>query len=215
MQKKTTKPLQPNYTKDTKNTKKYLKNQSFKYQKDGQSNEGMQTSVWGPILWTFLHIMSFNYPMKPTQEDKNRYKGFVDHIQYILPCKTCRENLPKNMIRAGYGESCFFSRETLSRFFWRLHNEVSTSLNKDPSNKSRKLIESDYNKVAERFELVRAKCSRDRTKMKTKKNHIGCVAAARGQKRNCEISIFEVSDGDSCNCSSRKPSLLFKPYKTK
>ena len=28
--------------------------------KDYNSNEGMLTSVWGPGMWHFLHIISFN-----------------------------------------------------------------------------------------------------------------------------------------------------------
>ena len=34
----------------------------------------MLTSVWGPSLWQYLHTMSFNYPVKPTKEDKKNYK---------------------------------------------------------------------------------------------------------------------------------------------
>ena len=101
---------------------------AFDYEKDGSSNEGMQTSVWGPILWTFLHIMSFNYPVQPTEEDKIHYKGFVEHLQYILPCKKCRENLPKNMIRARYGDQCFKNRKEFSQFFWRLFSSFRWEL---------------------------------------------------------------------------------------
>ena len=38
------------------------------------SGEGMLTSVWGPGLWFFLHTISFNYPNKPTAEQKNTIK---------------------------------------------------------------------------------------------------------------------------------------------
>ena len=37
------------------------------------SSEGMLTSIWGPSLWHFLHTMSFNYPVKPTCQDKKEY----------------------------------------------------------------------------------------------------------------------------------------------
>ena len=42
--------------------------------KDYDSSDGMLTYVWGPSLWHFLHTMSFNYPVKPSCEDKLQYK---------------------------------------------------------------------------------------------------------------------------------------------
>ena len=41
--------------------------------KDYMSGDGMLTSVWGPSMWHFLHTMSFNYPVKPTKDDKKYY----------------------------------------------------------------------------------------------------------------------------------------------
>ena len=56
----------------------------------------MITYIWGPLLWHFLHIMSFNYPVNPEEYNrKNNYnKGFIQSayynfiriFQYILPC---------------------------------------------------------------------------------------------------------------------------------
>ena len=55
----------------------------------------MLTSVWGPSMWHYLHTMSFNYPVKPTQKKKH-YKEFILSLQHVLPCKYCRINLKKN-----------------------------------------------------------------------------------------------------------------------
>ena len=38
--------------------------------KDYNSNDGMLTSVWGPSLWHYLHVVSFNYPNNPTNLQK-------------------------------------------------------------------------------------------------------------------------------------------------
>jgi hypothetical protein len=181
---------------------------SFHYQLHGSSNEGMQTAVWGPILWTFLHIMSFNYPLHPTRENKIHYKRFIDELPYILPCRTCRENLPENMKKANYGKHCFENREALSRFVWRLHNQVSGAINDDPNNTTQKIIEKDYNKVAEKFELIRAKCNTDserntRKLIMERSKHVGCTSAQAGQKRRkCKISISEIDTNDINQCSS-------------
>ena len=49
--------------------------------KDYLSGDGMLTSVWGPSMWHFLHIMSFNYPINPTPEDKSNYRNFILNIE--------------------------------------------------------------------------------------------------------------------------------------
>ena len=64
---------------------------------DYNSDEGMLTSVWGPSMWHTLHIISFNYPVNPTKEDKKNYKEFVLSLKHVLPCKYCRINFKKNL----------------------------------------------------------------------------------------------------------------------
>ena len=50
--------------------------------KDFSSGDGFLVSVWGPLMWTYLHIMSFNYPVHPSEEDKKHYRDFVLNLQY-------------------------------------------------------------------------------------------------------------------------------------
>jgi hypothetical protein len=64
---------------------------------DYNSGDGMMTSVWGPAMWLFLHTMSFNYPVNPTEEQKKHYYKFFKNIQNILPCKYCRDNYKENL----------------------------------------------------------------------------------------------------------------------
>ena len=53
----------------------------MKYKKeDYNSNNGMLTTVWGPPLWHFLHLMSFNYPVNPTKKQKRDYKRFIHDL---------------------------------------------------------------------------------------------------------------------------------------
>jgi hypothetical protein len=48
---------------------------------------------WGKSGWIFLNSIAITY--KPDNRDK--YKIFIEQLQYILPCKTCGENLKKNL----------------------------------------------------------------------------------------------------------------------
>ena len=79
-----------------KENKEKRKNTTYK-KEDFDSNDGMLTTVWGPSLWHSLHTISFNYPVKPTRNDKKNYKRFIMDLKYVLPCGKCRKNLPKNL----------------------------------------------------------------------------------------------------------------------
>ena len=58
----------------------------------------MLTAVWGPGLWHYMHTMSFNYPLNPTEKEKKHYRNFIYNLQHTLPCKHCRVNLKKKVV---------------------------------------------------------------------------------------------------------------------
>jgi hypothetical protein len=51
---------------------KKKRNNLNKTMKNNQNN-GFMTSIWGPAIWHFLHIVSFNYPIEPTNKNKRDY----------------------------------------------------------------------------------------------------------------------------------------------
>ena len=75
--------------------------------KDFNSNDGMLTSVWGPVMWHMLHTISFNYPVNPTEKDKKNYYKFFKGLSNILPCGKCRDNLKKNYKTLDFGRHYF------------------------------------------------------------------------------------------------------------
>lgn len=143
---------------------------------DYNSGDGMVTSVWGPVFWFALHTMSFNYPVKPTPEDKKHYKDFIISLKYILPCRSCRENLVKNFKKLPLTMSDMKNRESFSRYVYNLHELVNTMLKKKSN--------LTYEDVRDRFETFRAKCV-----VKSKK-HVGCVQPFYGKKSKCVLKII-------------------------
>ena len=87
---------------------------------DFKSSDGMLTYVWGPSLWHFLHTMSFNYPVKPTKDDKQHYMNFIHSLKFILPCKYCRMNLSRNLKETHFSLKNMKSRETFSKYVFNL-----------------------------------------------------------------------------------------------
>ena len=57
----------------------------------------MDTKVWGPSGWLLLHSIANNYGKEnngiPTHIEKDNYGIFFNTLQYVLPCKYCRQSL--------------------------------------------------------------------------------------------------------------------------
>jgi hypothetical protein len=148
------------------------------------SKNGFLTTIWGPCIWTFLHTVSFNYPIEPTQEDKDHYRDFIMSLRHILPCGICRNNLKKNMKKLPLTAKDLESRESFSRYIFNLHELVNKMLHKKSG--------LTYEVVRERFENFRAHCSKARKTMK--KKEIGCVTPYTGVKSKCLIKIVPQND---------------------
>ena len=117
---------------------------------DYNSGDGMMTSIWGPPMWHVLHTISFNYPVKPTNEDKINYFNYFTNLRYILPCRYCRENIVKNYKKVKLNKSVFKSRDTLSLWVYLLHEEINKMLGKKSN--------LTYEMVRDRYEHFRSRC---------------------------------------------------------
>jgi len=155
--------------------------------KDFSDGDGMLVSIWGPALWHSLHTMSFNYPVKPTLNDKSNYRRFMMNLVNVLPCRHCRENLKKNYKAFPLTMDCMKDRNQFSRYVYRLHERINKNLGKDSG--------LSYCDVRERYEHFRARCTEEKPKMfdfkKTRKNkkEKGCTEPLYGKKAKCVIKI--------------------------
>ena len=152
---------------------------------DFQSGEGMLTSIWGPSMWHFLHTMSFNYPVKPTEQQKKDYHNYLMSLQKVLPCRYCRENYFKNLKNTKFSKRVFKNRNTFSRYIYKLHEEVNKMLGKKSG--------LTYNQVRSRYEHFRSRCLKDEKtiiqEQKKKAKEDGCVDPLYGKKSKCVLSI--------------------------
>jgi hypothetical protein len=147
--------------------------------KDYNSNEGMLTYIWGPALWHTLHTISFNYPVKPTDKQKEDYSNFFLGLQNILPCKYCRDNYTKHLEKLPLNSSRLKNRESFSRWLFEMHELVNKNLNKKSN--------LTYEEVKNRYENFRSRCLIDpNNKTQGKK---GCTESLYGVKSKCVINI--------------------------
>ena len=175
-------------TKKSNKSNKTSKNRVFS-KKDYEAGDGMVTNIWGPAMWHYLHTMSFNYPVKPTHEDKIHYRDFVINLQYVLPCKYCRINLKTNFKQLPLKMSDMENRETFSRYIYELHELINRMLHKKSN--------LTYCDVRERYEHFRSRCTDEKPKLfkfkklsnSRKKKEKGCTEPLYGKKSKCIINI--------------------------
>lgn len=178
---------------------------------DYESGDGMLTTVWGPSLWHYLHIISFNYPARPTKVQKKKYREFIMNLKYTLPCKYCRDNLKNNLKDHPLTAKSLKNRENFSKWMFTFHEHINKMLGKTSG--------LTYHEVRERYEHFRARCTIDdtgrpkksvkhrgkksvkvgsgRKNNKTVKKEKGCTVPLYGKKSKCVIKI--VPQDKKCN----------------
>ena len=142
------------------------------------SGNGMASSVWGPALWHFLHIVSFNYPHNPTEQQKREYTSFIRSLEHVLPCSYCRRNFPKNLKAVPLTRYALKNRRTFSRWMYRFHNEVNRMLGKS--------YDKSYEDVKTHYCSFRADCTE---KVRSAKEH-----SCKNKKGNKKCVLKIVND---------------------
>jgi hypothetical protein len=179
-------------SKKNKNIKS-KKNKIFS-SKDYNSNDGFLTTVWGPTQWHMLHTISFNYPVNPSEEEKNNYRNYILSLQNVLPCGACRKNLANNLKNYPLTIDHMKDRNSFSRYIYNLHEIVNEMLDKKSG--------LSYCDIRERYEHFRARCIDKKPKIypkfsKTLKNRKkkekniekGCTEPLYGEKARCILNI--------------------------
>ena len=159
--------------KSSKRSKKKSKKKSSKKIKNNynNSNNGMMTTQWGPSGWFFLHNISFGFPIensKINKELKQRYYAFFYNLQFVLPCKKCRDNYAKNINEKDtkLDLSVFNTRESFKKWLFNLHNKVNKLTGKN--------TQFTYQDLNDKYEKLRAKCDVKSV------GHVGCNIPLNG-----------------------------------
>ena len=187
-------------TKNTKIKSKRMKKRMKKTRKrvysrkDYNSGDGMLTSIWGPSMWHYMHVMSFNYPVHPTQQQKKQYRNFILNLQHVLPCKHCRQNLKNNFKVLPLTMEVMKNRNSFSRYIYKLHELVNKMLGKTSG--------LSFCDVRERYEHFRSRCTEEKPKLfdiqkmrktlkrRKFKKEKGCTEPLYGKKAKAVIKIM-------------------------
>lgn len=164
---------------------KHVKSRHEKKKKHNyNSGMGFLVSIWGNLLWPVLHMMSLNYPVHPTKENKKHYYKFIWALQHVLPCRFCRDNLPSNLTALGFiSYKCkhLKSRLAFSKFIYKLRDRINKMLGKTS--------DVSFKEMRDTFENFRATCDKKKKK-EVKKTEKGCSNPSQGRiKSKCILKI--------------------------
>ena len=150
--------------------------------KEFSNQNGMQTNVWGPPAWLFLHCIAANY----TPDKLQGYLMFFNSLKYVLPCGACRKNYTRILKEIlPLKKSVFKNRETFSLWLFMLHNQVQRDIYANTLNvRDRpryKDTREDFLSTVRFYEQFRAKCTKDM---------YGCTIPLKGQRKRSRVLIL-------------------------
>ena len=88
----------------------------------------MQTTTWGSSAWEYLHSITFNYPIKPTDIDKKKHLLYFKLVGELLPCNICRESY-KLFTKYLHLKYYLADRNAITYWLFYIHNLVNLKLN--------------------------------------------------------------------------------------
>lgn len=146
---------------------------------------GMQTRVFGPAGWLFLHAIAQNYPWEPTLQKKEDYLQFFKLVGSVLPCRYCRESYQDFIKENELNKSVMKNRKTLTTWLYNIHNQVNKKLGVT--------CVPTLKEVWDKFESFRSKCTKS-PEIVVKK---GCTDPLKGLRKKCVMNIVNTdADGN-------------------
>jgi hypothetical protein len=107
-------------------------------------------------FWDFLHVITFNYSLEPTDEQKYDTKKFFKTLCTVFPCNVCR-HIFKNLWNEINIDSFLESRYKLTYWLFLVHQKVNNTLIKLGYSNIKELLE--FEPLCEKYENMRAQCN--------------------------------------------------------
>lgn len=105
------------------------------------------SEVWGPIYWTYLHMLTKKYPESPCQKDQIDYYNTITSFIETIPCSTCNEHTHK-IVKDEDLKKALLNKIDFEKYIWDLHNQVNEKLNKKPLEFD--VFDKIYNKILDK-----------------------------------------------------------------
>ena len=165
-------------------------------------SHGVQTAVWGPPAWIFLHSVAAGYPTEIISDDDKQkrkcIKKFFKCLGDTFPCKYCRDSYREYYKKHNINEF-LDSRIKLNKWLYNMHNEVNYKLGV-------KLCDiPSFEEVFDKYQGYLAKCTKSSESERTIKEN-GCIKPENGLKKKCIVKITD-SAGNIIHDCNIKPKI--------
>jgi hypothetical protein len=109
----------------------------------------LDSSVWGPHYWFFLHTIALSYPNRPNDPTKKKYYDFIHSIPLFIPVKTMSTTFSK-LLDEYPVKPYLDSRDSFIRWTHFIHNKINEKLEK-PKISLSQFYENYYNEYKPKY----------------------------------------------------------------
>lgn len=103
------------------------------------ANGAVPNSTWGPAVWGAMHALA--YASECDEQSQGRWKHFLKSINQLIPCHECREHFSKELKqRDSEGWVILDSPQSLQRWLWGFHHEVTARIMEPTEGPERQVI---------------------------------------------------------------------------
>jgi len=83
---------------------------------------------WGPSFWSMMHWTAAGFSQCPTEDEKQNFKLFFEHLQNILPCTECRQHFT-SLLKQMPIDAHLETSTKLRQWVTDVHNAVNEQMN--------------------------------------------------------------------------------------
>ena len=89
----------------------------------------LDSNVWGPHYWFFIHTVAMTYPIRPNAVTKKKYYEFIQNLPLFIPVESLSGEFSKLIDK--YPVTPYLdNRESLIRWTHFIHNKINQKLEK-------------------------------------------------------------------------------------
>jgi len=129
----------------------------------------LDSNIWGPHYWFFLHTAALSYPVTPNDTIKKKYYEFMHNFPIFMPDKKMAASF-SDLLETYPVSPYLDNKDSLVRWTHFIHNKVNKKLEKDQIS-----LGKFYTEYYKQYETITEK---QITQIKTKKHIVYAVLVA-------------------------------------
>ena len=129
----------------------------------------LDSNIWGPHYWFFLHTAALSYPVTPNDTIKKKYYEFMHNFPIFMPDKKMAASF-SDLLETYPVSPYLDNKDSLVRWTHFIHNKVNKKLEKDQIS-----LGKFYTEYYKQYETITEK---QITQIKTKKHIVYAALVA-------------------------------------